>query len=150
MKKVVFIALRQTLKALPHSDATAGLLAASPICCARCRQRRQRFLCALSIEMDVEEVVAMLCVRRRNKKRRQQKKFWIHPFVADRRAKGLFHTLYNDLRNYGDKFFNYVRMSVRSFDELVEICRDELTKKDTVFRKAISPEENFFVTLRSV
>ncbi|KAF9413727.1 hypothetical protein HW555_008173 [Spodoptera exigua] len=62
--------------------------------------------------------------------------------------KGQFVYIYDDLRRYPDKFFSYVRMSVRSFDELLTLCENDLLKQDTILRKSISPEEKLFVTLR--
>lgn len=44
--------------------------------------------------------------------------------------------------------FNYLRMSLTSFDELLSLCWNDLTKQDTILRKSISPEEKLFVTLR--
>lgn len=38
-------------------------------------------------------------------------------------------------------------MSLTSFDELLSLCWNDLTKHDTIFLKPISPEEQLFVTL---
>jgi len=46
------------------------------------------------------------------RKRKKNRKFWVHPLLSDR--------FINDLRKYEDKLFNYLRMSVDSFDELME------------------------------
>ncbi|CAH1964553.1 unnamed protein product [Acanthoscelides obtectus] len=59
-----------------------------------------------------------------------------------------FFKLYGDLRKYPEKFFNYTRISIASFDELLNLCRNDLTKQDTIFRKSISAEEKLFVSLR--
>ncbi|CAH2101710.1 unnamed protein product [Euphydryas editha] len=39
----------------------------------------------------------------------------------------IFITLYPKLREHDEKFFNYFRMSVTSFDELLEIIQEDLT-----------------------
>lgn len=96
--------------------------------------------------MDVEEI-ALLCYLRR-RKIEEKKKLWVHPFISDRSRSGIFFKLYGDLRKYPEKFFNYTRMSIASFDELLNLCRNDLTKQDTIFRKSISPEEKLFVSFR--
>lgn len=98
--------------------------------------------------MDVEEIALCYYVRRKNIRKKKKKKLWVHPFISDRSRSGLFSNLYNDLRKFPEKFFNYVRMSIASFDELLELCRNDLTKQHTVLRKSISAEEKLFVTLR--
>lgn len=105
---------------------------------------------AISFKMEVEEIAAVLFyVRRRRKKRSEKKKrMWSHPFVGSRLLSGVFNRLYDDLRKYPNKFFNYVRMSISSFDELLILCKNDLTKQDTILRNAIRPEEKLFVTLR--
>ncbi|CAH1979840.1 unnamed protein product [Acanthoscelides obtectus] len=99
--------------------------------------------------MDAEEI-ALLCYmrRRKMKKEKKKKKVWVHPFISDRNRSGIFFKLYDDLRKYPEKFFNYTRMSIASFDELLNLCRNDLTKQDTIFRKSISAEEKLFVSLR--
>ncbi|KAL4126514.1 hypothetical protein QTP88_010736 [Uroleucon formosanum] len=103
----------------------------------------------IHIKMEVEELacVAYLCskvVRKRKKKR----KFWVHPLLSDRSTKGLFNLFYNDLRKHEDKFFNYLRMSIKSFDELLELLQQDLTGQQTNMRECISPVEKLVVTLR--
>jgi hypothetical protein len=71
----------------------------------------------------------------------------VHPFVADRPTSGMFCKIYSDLRKYPDRFFSYLRLSIGSFDELLTICENDLTKLDTILRKSISPEEKLFVTV---
>nr|CAI5832930.1 unnamed protein product [Callosobruchus analis] len=45
----------------------------------------------------------------------------MHPFLSDRNQSGVFSKLYGGLRKYRATFFNYVRMSVEAFDELLEL-----------------------------
>lgn len=100
--------------------------------------------------MEVEELacVAYLCskvIRRRNKKKR---KFWVHPILSDRSTKGLFNLFYSDLRKYEDTFFNYLRMSIKSFDKLLELLQQDLMGQQTNMRECISPVKKLVVTLR--
>jgi len=44
------------------------------------------------------------------------KKRSVHPLNSNRNEKGEFCNLYNDLRKDPEKFFNYTRMSISTFD----------------------------------
>jgi hypothetical protein len=79
-----------------------------------------------------------------NKKRR----YWVHPFTDSRLIRGRFNTSFADLRGNPDKFFNYFRMSVQSFDELAERITDKIKSRDTWMRLAIPPLEMLAVTVR--
>lgn len=99
--------------------------------------------------MDIYELAAVCALElRRKKKLRKKKLYWVHPITSQRLVKGQFYKLYSDLRAHPDKFFNYYRMSVNSFDELLNLIRPHITYKDTKWRKAIPPEERLSVTLR--
>lgn len=97
--------------------------------------------------MEVEEIGALLFyhVRRRKK---QNRRYWIHPMFMERSTKGAFHLLYDDLRKHDEKFFSYTRVSVTSFDQLLQLIREEIEGMDTNFRQSIRPEEKLMVTLR--
>ena len=57
--------------------------------------------------------------------------------------------LLRELReNYPDDFKNYLRMDSNTFDELLNMMRPLLTKKDTPMRPSISAEERLVATLR--
>lgn len=73
---------------------------------------------------------------------------WIHPLVQERTAAGAFYTLFQRLRADEAKFFNYFRMSVASFDNLLGRIRNQICKQDSNMRPAIPPEEMLAVTLR--
>uniref|UniRef100_A0A8C5LX18 DDE Tnp4 domain-containing protein n=1 Tax=Leptobrachium leishanense TaxID=445787 RepID=A0A8C5LX18_9ANUR len=84
-----------------------------------------------------------------SQKLKKRRRWWVHPINSLRDTHGHFHTLYKPLRE-GDpvKFFNYLRMSIVSFDELLASVKKPLTKMDTKMRCAISPEEMLVITLR--
>jgi hypothetical protein len=86
------------------------------------------------------------------KRKRQQKNcvFWVHHINARREEVGLFYTLFNDLRNDENKFFNYFRMSCASFDVLHEKLKDKLQRENMQFRNCIQPVEMISITLRLV
>jgi len=72
----------------------------------------------------------------------------IHPYNLTREPSNTFFNFYNDIRNYSDKFFEYYRMSIISFDELLKKLRTQITKKTTKFRRPVSPEERLTITIR--
>lgn len=59
---------------------------------------------------------------------------------------GEYFHLFPDLLNDEKKFFKYFRMSADKFFELVELLL--LEKKDTNYRKSVSPAERLAVTLK--
>ena len=71
--------------------------------------------------MEAEEALAIywLQIQKRKEEKKQNCMYWIHPILTDRSEKGLFVTLYGDLRANPDKLFLFARMSISSFDELM-------------------------------
>ena len=55
--------------------------------------------------------------------------------LSCRLFKGQFYILYQDLRSYPSKFFRYFRMSIDTFDKLVNTMRPVLEQQDTSMRK---------------
>ncbi|KAL4111886.1 hypothetical protein QTP88_015762 [Uroleucon formosanum] len=75
---------------------------------------------------------------------------WVHPLVSSRPSQGAFTLIFEELRSDPEKFFNFFRMSVSAFNELLSTYLGEkLLKIDTNMRKAISPVEKLAVTLSS-
>lgn len=79
-------------------------------------------------------------------KRRRQ--YSVHPFHAERESSKRFIKFYQDIRKYEDKFFGYYRMSINSFDELLNVVRPHITKQETTWKNPISAEERLTITLR--
>lgn len=102
------------------------------------------------MDVDSEEHLILLgllyCQQKR--KRKKNRKIWEHSIIKERPAKGCFNTLFQEIRGDEEKFFNFTRMSVASFDELLGILKDSLIKQDTLMRKSISPEEKLVITIR--
>jgi hypothetical protein len=79
-----------------------------------------------SAKTDAEEAVCLWVLYRRMKRRRQRyRRYWVHPILRNRFTTSLYVTLYPSLRNYEPKFFNYLRMSIKSFDNLLELIKEE-------------------------
>ncbi|KAJ8865551.1 hypothetical protein PR048_033071 [Dryococelus australis] len=69
--------------------------------------------------------------------------------VNARLLKDAFGTSFMELREDENKFFNYFRMSVKSFDELVVKLEDGIKSEDTKLRFAITPAEMLPIALRA-
>lgn len=82
------------------------------------------------------------------KKRRAKRRWWSHPILSHRLVTGQFHVMFNTHRMYPDKFYQFYRMSVESFDELLGLIREFIGKRDSVMRRAIDPAERLALTLR--
>lgn len=65
------------------------------------------------------------------------------PNVSQGCSKGHFAALYQDLRQHPEKFCQFCRITVQTFDKLLEELRSGLTLQD-----GILPEERLLVTLR--
>ena len=59
-----------------------------------------------------------------------------------------FHTSFNNHRIYPEKFFQYYRMSVTSFDEFLVLIGETIVKQDTIMRQSIHPAERLVIYLR--
>lgn len=79
---------------------------------------------------------------------KQNQKYWVHPINSDREESNKFNIFYENIRCYSENFFEYYKMSISSFDELLEKIRPFIKKQDTIFRNAISPEKRLTITLR--
>jgi hypothetical protein len=66
----------------------------------------------------------------------------------DRSRSGKYVLLHRKLKEYPDKFFEYYRMSVTSFETLLSLVEDTISKTNTVMRECVSAEERLAVTLR--
>ncbi|CAH2085428.1 unnamed protein product [Euphydryas editha] len=88
--------------------------------------------------MDSDTAVVLWLAYRRwkRRKRRKSRRFNVHPIRRDRMTHSMFISLYPKLREHDEKFFNYFRMSITSFDELLEIIQEDLTPyKKILFRQ---------------
>lgn len=97
---------------------------------------------------DAELAVTAYYFLFRKKKKSKNKRFWVHPYIDRRLSKQTFSTFYGELRQHHDKFFNFTRMAVNSFDELLERIRPNIMGQDTRMRFCIAAEEKLLITLR--
>jgi hypothetical protein len=75
-----------------------------------------------------EEVVLLVLLHKKLKKKKRKHKFWIHPLFNSRQESSMFYTAFNDLTNDETKFINYFRMSIVSYDELLQQNYDTLRR----------------------
>lgn len=97
---------------------------------------------------SVTALCLLLANRHRRRRKRQSREWWIHPILSDRSTKGKFVLLHNQLKQHPDKFFEYYRMSVNSFEVLLSLIQSDICKENTMMRECVSAEEKLAVTLR--
>jgi hypothetical protein len=82
------------------------------------------------MDSSEEEVLLLLLLNSRRRRMKRKRSLHVHSLLHDRLEKGLFFTLYDDLRQGDRTFFQYFRMSKTSFDELLENVKEEITGMD--------------------
>lgn len=97
--------------------------------------------------MNRGKIIALWLIHRR-RKRRKCHRLWVHPITERREEVGTFNTLFGELRADENKFYNYFRMSITSFDELHVRLKNVLQRENTKMRNCIQPVEMLAVTLR--
>lgn len=71
-----------------------------------------------------------------------ERKYWVHRINQDNLM------IFLKTWCYPDTFFEYYRMSIESFDELLNKIRPKITKQITTFRQPISVEQRLTIMLR--
>ena len=61
------------------------------------------------------------------------KNYWVHAINLERPHKGEFHTHYDDLQHFKDRFFGYYRMTPLQFDDILEKIASLIRKQDIHF-----------------
>ncbi|KAJ8915449.1 hypothetical protein NQ315_003212, partial [Exocentrus adspersus] len=84
----------------------------------------------------------------RKKKKNKKRRYWVHPLNTRRIRHSQFYLLRAKLRAHPDNFFDYYRMSIKTFDELLDKVRDKIKKQNTWMRVSIDAEERLTITLR--
>ena len=94
---------------------------------------------------DIEDAILLLWLfRKRRKSRRliekkKQRKFWVRPIFRERKLKGEFHTLIQDLKLFDSEyFFKQFRMTPTKLEELLSWVALKI-KKSSVRRELIGP-----------
>ncbi|VVC87115.1 unnamed protein product [Leptidea sinapis] len=96
-------------------------------------------LAMIAIALDEEE-----------EENREKKRKWVHEAWKLRESEGEFVALYKELIKDERKYFEYFKMSESCFNILLQKLGNKLVKKDTRWRKAISPRERLAICLRAL
>lgn len=77
------------------------------------------------------------------------RKYSVHPVNKRRQRFGQYHTLFSELKNHPQRFFEYVRMDIATFEYILNALEPHLRQNWTNFNnQPIQPEERLVVTLR--
>lgn len=97
-----------------------------------------------SSDDDVFAAAILLSQEEKRKKRR----YWVHDLWKHRLEEGQFHLIAGRLMEDEVKFYKYMRMSQKKFNELLEIVSPYMTRRDTKWRSCIGVRERLTVFLR--
>lgn len=118
-------------------------------CCSVCAYL------AMDLDRFFEHVTlfVMLSYLRRQKRMSRNKsairrRYWTHPMLLKRPTEGFFALHYADLRQFPQIFFNFTRMSLPTFEFLLEKLQPCLERMKTDMRRCVPPEERLLLTLR--
>jgi hypothetical protein len=81
----------------------------------------------------------------RSEKTNRKRRLWNHPTLSHHLSIDNFHTSFNNHRIYPEKLFQYYRMSVTSFDELLGLIGENTVKQDSTMRQSIHPAERLVI-----
>ncbi|CAH1978729.1 unnamed protein product [Acanthoscelides obtectus] len=93
-------------------------------------------------------LLGLLYLRRKYRQAKKVRQHWVHPLLTVRYLEGSFYTLFEKLRKDNSKFFNYFRMSIDTFDFIVERLLNSIKHQNTPMRACIPPKEMVAVTIR--
>ncbi|XP_069816529.1 uncharacterized protein [Dendropsophus ebraccatus] len=100
-------------------------------------------------QMTVLLAVTVKAIRRRQAiARARGRQFWVHPINMLREERGHIGQLYEELRQYPEKFYNFTRMPMEAFDKLVDILGPYIQRQNTRMRQAITAKDRLLITLR--
>ena len=95
---------------------------------------------------DIEDTILLLWLfRKRRKSRRliekkKQRKFWVRPIFRERKLKGEFHTLIQDLKLFDSEYFFKQFRITPKLEELLSWVAPKI-EKSSVRREPIGPEQ---------
>jgi hypothetical protein len=84
-----------------------------------------------------EEDVIISCGLYGLAKEKKKKQYWIHKVFRKREEEGDFHNLFGRLKDNRQFFFKYFRMSSSKFENLEQLLRIYIEKKNTRRRRSI-------------
>jgi len=75
---------------------------------------------------------------------------WVHAINIKRPDFEIFNHLYPDLLEVEEKLHGFFRMHIEQFYRLSQLVGEEIQKRNTNYRTAITPEERLEIFLRYV
>ena len=99
-------------------------------------------------ESDIEENLAIYLYARQRRKR--YRRVSVHQILQRRSVYGEYHHLVRELYFHADKFHEYFRMTEEQFENLLGLIESNIRKKNTNWKRAITPRERLSICLRSV
>ncbi|GBO31921.1 hypothetical protein AVEN_88751-1, partial [Araneus ventricosus] len=100
-----------------------------------------------SFFLKLKCVAAMWLLYRRLRRRRIKSNYWVHAINQKREQIGIFHTLLKELQKHENKFFNFFRMTIPSFNKLHQRLKTKIIRKNSKMRNSITSEERLAITL---
>jgi hypothetical protein len=97
--------------------------------------------------MDRNSISALFLLYRRRKRRRNGL-HWVQKLNLKKGRIRRFYTLFCKLREDANRFFNYFRMSVSSFDEIHRRLKESLQRRNSKMKNCIQPVEMLAVAIR--
>jgi hypothetical protein len=92
-------------------------------------------------------------LRRRIYKKKRRHRYWVHPLVCTRLETGQFYTLFYELRKEENEFLKCFRVSLKSFDELLNLLHEEICGLGTNTKRCVPPAERlatYYVEVRNL
>ena len=97
----------------------------------------------------MENMLVLHAIMWRRRWRLKRRNMWVHPINIKRPEFVIFSHFYPDLLEDKEKFHGFFRMNIEQFYHRSQLVGEEI-KKNTNYRRALSPEERFAIFLRYV
>lgn len=96
-----------------------------------------RELAVITISLDGEE---------NSSRKGRNRRYWVHNMLKARSSDGEYQKIMRHLLDDEEKFFMYFHMDRYLFYYILSFIQNDITKRNTKFGQAITPEERFAVT----
>ncbi|XP_063393367.1 uncharacterized protein LOC134678652 [Cydia fagiglandana] len=95
-----------------------------------------------------ELAIIAIILDNENERNSRKRRYWVHDMLRQRKSEGEYWNIRKRLLDDEEKFYIYFRMPRYLFYYVLNIIEDDIYKRNTRFREAVSPEEKLAVTLR--
>lgn len=101
-----------------------------------------------NLNLDELAAIAIMLDEDEKKTPRRRRRFGVHKMLKRRKEHGEYWTLFRELLDDEEKFYQYFRMPQHEFNILLSKIQVQITKKNTSFGEAIGAKEKLAVCLR--